>query len=81
MINTDASGQGSVKYGKTRDHVIRLKAVLLTGEEFETQVLSDSELDALPTDSAESRIGFALREIHDSNKEQITVGFLNSIDA
>ncbi|NCW74311.1 MAG: FAD-binding oxidoreductase, partial [Gammaproteobacteria bacterium] len=25
MINTDASGQGSVKYGKTRDHVISLK--------------------------------------------------------
>ena len=75
MINTDASGQGSVKYGKTRDHVIQLKAVLLTGEEFETQVLSDSELDALPTDSAESRIGNALREIHDSNKEQITDGF------
>ena len=23
MINTDASGQGSVRYGKTRDHVIR----------------------------------------------------------
>ena len=75
MINTDASGQGSVKYGKTRDHVIRLKAVLLTGEEFETQVLSDAELDALPKDSAESRIGSALRNIHDSNKDQITAGF------
>jgi FAD/FMN-containing dehydrogenase len=30
MINTDASGQGSVRYGKTRDHVLNLKAVLLT---------------------------------------------------
>ena len=38
MINTDASGQGSVKYGKTRDHVLNLKAVMLTGETLETGV-------------------------------------------
>ena len=31
MIATDASGQGSVLYGKTRDHVLELKAVLLDG--------------------------------------------------
>ena len=29
MINTDASGQGSCRYGKTRDHVLELKRVLL----------------------------------------------------
>ncbi|MBV8399176.1 MAG: FAD-binding oxidoreductase, partial [Acetobacteraceae bacterium] len=28
MINTDASGQGSCLYGKTRDHVLELSAVL-----------------------------------------------------
>ena len=28
MIATDASGQGSVLYGKTRDHVLELRAVL-----------------------------------------------------
>lgn len=32
MINTDASGQGSVRYGKTRDHVLGLRTVLLGGE-------------------------------------------------
>ena len=75
MINTDASGQGSVKYGKTRDHVISLKAVLLTGETLDTRVMSDAELDALPKNSAEFRIGNALRELHDSNKDKIEMGF------
>lgn len=31
MINTDASGQGSCTYGKTRDHVLELSTVLLGG--------------------------------------------------
>jgi FAD/FMN-containing dehydrogenase len=31
MIATDASGQGSVLYGKTHDHVLELKCVLLDG--------------------------------------------------
>lgn len=33
MINTDASGQGSLVYGKTSDHVLGVTAVLL-GEKF-----------------------------------------------
>jgi len=36
MISTDASGQGSLKYGKTSDHVLSLTAVLLDGSELET---------------------------------------------
>src|SRR4030095_10298738 len=31
MIATDASGQGSVLYGKTRDHVLELRTVLTDG--------------------------------------------------
>ena len=31
MINTDASGQGSLVYGKTSDHVLALKSVLTDG--------------------------------------------------
>jgi FAD/FMN-containing dehydrogenase/Fe-S oxidoreductase len=31
MINTDASGQGSLQYGKTSDHVLGLRAVLMGG--------------------------------------------------
>ncbi|MEJ2043255.1 MAG: FAD-binding and (Fe-S)-binding domain-containing protein [Reinekea sp.] len=36
MINTDASGQGSVMYGKTRDHVLELETVILSGERIVT---------------------------------------------
>lgn len=32
MINTDASGQGSLVYGKTSDHLLGLTAVLANGE-------------------------------------------------
>lgn len=47
MINTDASGQGSCEYGKTRDHVISLNTVLLGGECFEARVLEPSEEEEL----------------------------------
>ncbi len=40
MINTDASGQGSVKYGKTRDHVLELDTVLMDGSLIQTKVLN-----------------------------------------
>ncbi|MHA7879375.1 MAG: D-2-hydroxyglutarate dehydrogenase YdiJ [Saccharospirillum sp.] len=44
MINTDASGQGSVLYGKTRDHVRSLSTVLLDGELLHSAPMSDTEL-------------------------------------
>lgn len=47
MINTDASGQGSVRYGKTRDHVLELKTVLLDGSVHTSCPLSDDELSAV----------------------------------
>ncbi|MGM8226451.1 D-2-hydroxyglutarate dehydrogenase YdiJ [Cellvibrio sp. ARAG 10.3] len=47
MINTDASGQGSCRYGKTRDHVLELRTVLLDGTEWTSAPLADSELDVL----------------------------------
>lgn len=40
MINTDASGQGSLRYGKTADHVRALRAVLPGGEVLDTAPLS-----------------------------------------
>lgn len=36
MINTDASGQGSLVYGKTSDHIVSLRAVLVSGEVIES---------------------------------------------
>jgi len=47
MINTDASGQGSCEYGKTRDHVISLDTVLPGGERFEAKVFELSEEEEL----------------------------------
>ena len=39
MINTDASGQGSLQYGKTSDHVLGLRAVLINGEILDTSAV------------------------------------------
>lgn len=36
MINTDASGQGSLVYGKTSDHVLELTSVLINGQRLDT---------------------------------------------
>ncbi|NRB68410.1 MAG: FAD-binding oxidoreductase [Vibrio sp.] len=38
MINTDASGQGSLKYGKTSDHVLSLQAVFVDGSVLESDM-------------------------------------------
>jgi FAD/FMN-containing dehydrogenase/Fe-S oxidoreductase len=40
MINTDASGQGSLVYGKTSDHVLALCSVLANGERLDTSAIS-----------------------------------------
>ena len=46
MINTDASGQGSLQYGKTSDHVLGLKSVLINGEVLETQAVNSEQFSA-----------------------------------
>ena len=40
MISTDASGQGSLVYGKTSDHLLALDAVLANGEYLQTSPVS-----------------------------------------
>ncbi len=44
MISTDACGQGSCLYGKTRDHVLELTTVLLDGTVWTSGPLEDEEL-------------------------------------
>ncbi len=39
MINTDASGQGSLVYGKTSDHVLSVRAVTLGGDILDTRAM------------------------------------------
>lgn len=48
MINTDASGQGSLQYGKTSDHVLSLKSVMINGDILETDMLSSEVLENQP---------------------------------
>ncbi|MEW9796674.1 D-2-hydroxyglutarate dehydrogenase YdiJ [Alteromonas sp. CYL-A6] len=46
MISTDASGQGSLVYGKTSDHVLGLTSVLANGDVLATSPLSLDEAKA-----------------------------------
>ncbi|WP_438767655.1 D-2-hydroxyglutarate dehydrogenase YdiJ [Kushneria sp. TE3] len=72
MISTDACGQGSRAYGKTRHHVLELEVALLGGERFTSRVLDD---DALKVQCERpDRIGEVhrcAREIIDTRQEQI----------
>ena len=43
MINTDASGQGSLVYGKTSDHILGLTSVLANGDVLTTEPTSISD--------------------------------------
>lgn len=45
MINTDASGQGSLVYGKTSDHVLALKTVLIDGNVLNTHKMPTFEAE------------------------------------
>ncbi|TDB45369.1 D-2-hydroxyglutarate dehydrogenase YdiJ [Photorhabdus luminescens] len=47
MINTDASGQGSLVYGKTSDHVLSLRAVLLGGELIDTRAMDIVQAESI----------------------------------
>ncbi|SMF04725.1 FAD/FMN-containing dehydrogenase [Alteromonadaceae bacterium Bs31] len=63
MINTDASGQGSCVYGKTRDHVLALKTLLSDGSLLETSALENEAVDALC--QGENRSAHIYRELVD----------------
>ncbi|WOT06507.1 D-2-hydroxyglutarate dehydrogenase YdiJ [Shewanella youngdeokensis] len=45
MVNTDASGAGSLVYGKTSDHVLGLTSILFDGSELSTRPMSQAELN------------------------------------
>ena len=67
MINTDASGQGSCRYGKTRDHVLALQTVLLDGNVWRSHPIEDDELTAIG--ERQDRIGEIHRVIDNLQKE------------
>ncbi|MCE2573217.1 D-2-hydroxyglutarate dehydrogenase YdiJ [Motilimonas eburnea] len=61
MINTDASGQGSLKYGKTSDHVLELTTVLVDGTVLESTPQSNQAAKQLAEQSG--TIGNIYRQV------------------
>jgi FAD/FMN-containing dehydrogenase/Fe-S oxidoreductase len=68
MINTDASGQGSCLYGKTRDHVLELAVVLLDGTFWLSRPLDSEEL--VPIQRRSDRVGAIHRLVDAIHRDQ-----------
>lgn len=76
MISTDASGQGSVRYGKTRDHVLSVDTVLLGGELLQSKPLTAAEEQhALARTDRVGDIYRTCRDIVDQHQDAIRAGF------
>ncbi len=72
MVNTDASGQGSVVYGKTRHHVLELTSVLADGSICTSSPVETETLEVLCQRSdREGAIYKTVREIHQNHHEQV----------
>lgn len=67
MINTDASGQGSCMYGKTRDHVLSLTTVFMDGTEWTSEAMDEESFKA--ASSQQNRIGELHRVVDSIDKE------------
>ncbi len=76
MISTDASGQGSCEYGKTRDHVLELDTVLLGGERLVSRPVDETELETLCHHSGIiGNVYRTAREIIDTQRTLIVAKF------
>ncbi|MBI8178240.1 FAD-binding oxidoreductase [Pseudomonas aeruginosa] len=76
MINTDASGQGSCTYGKTRDHVLELHSVLLGGEILHGKIMDDQELQSsIERSGRRADVLRCAQEIADTKAELIEAKF------
>ncbi|WP_318443700.1 D-2-hydroxyglutarate dehydrogenase YdiJ [Photobacterium leiognathi] len=75
MINTDASGQGSLKYGKTSDHVLSLTAVLVDGSVLTTKALDDTQINAIDGDELASKVVKNTAQICRDKRQQIVDKF------
>lgn len=64
MINTDASGQGSLVYGKTSDHILGLKTVLLDGSVLDSGPVSLEQAETIARQ--DSHIGRVYRQVIDT---------------
>ncbi len=67
MINTDASGQGSLVYGKTSDHVLSLDTVLIDGTALHTHVMPIDQAEQLA--ERQDSIGRVYRQVLSSCRD------------
>ena len=67
MINTDASGQGSLVYGKTSDHTLGVRAVLMGGDILDTQPVSLELAETLG--EAQTAIGRIYKAVYESCRD------------
>ncbi|MDQ7728361.1 FAD-binding and (Fe-S)-binding domain-containing protein [Halomonas sp. SpR8] len=76
MISTDASGQGSCEYGKTRDHVLELDTILIGGQHLHSRALTQDEEQAERQQAGIlGRVHTTAAEIIDQQRELITATF------
>lgn len=76
MISTDACGQGSCLYGKTRDHVLELTTVLSDGTVWDSAPLDEEALTAAKSRSDQAgAIHRAVDELERGNAALITERF------
>ncbi|EKM5761413.1 FAD-binding and (Fe-S)-binding domain-containing protein [Cronobacter turicensis] len=68
MINTDASGQGSLVYGKTSDHVLSVRAILLGGDILDTQAMPTALAEELGR--AQTSLGRVYHTVLERCREQ-----------
>ncbi len=76
MISTDASGQGSCEYGKTRDHVLELDTILIGGKHLHSRALTQDEEQAeRQQEGILGRVHTAAADIIDQQRELIVAKF------
>ncbi|RXN91680.1 hypothetical protein C7R54_08865 [Achromobacter aloeverae] len=76
MVSTDASGQGSCRYGKTRDHVLELTTVLLDGETWRSRPLHEAEFQEISArDDLAGAVHRCIDAIHRSDAARIKAHF------
>lgn len=76
MISTDASGQGSCTYGKTRDHVLAVESILVGGERLSSAPVDSMQLnDLCRRNDAVGRVYRAAREIGEREADLIRERF------
>ncbi|OWV29778.1 FAD-binding oxidoreductase, partial [Halomonas campaniensis] len=76
MISTDASGQGSCEYGKTRDHVLQLDTILIGGKHLHSRALtSDEEQAECQQEGILGRVHTTAANIIDQQRELIAAKF------